>query len=71
MGPSPGDLPDPGLEPESLLSPVFAGGFFTTSATWEAHVTTEEPFGCSGCIFSVVKRHNNSSHMDSTVVLSD
>ena len=32
----PGDLPDPGIEPVSLMSPVLAGGFFTTSATWEA-----------------------------------
>ena len=28
--PSPGDLPDPGIEPESLVSPALAGGFFTT-----------------------------------------
>ena len=28
--PPPGDLPDPGIEPESLMSPAFAGGFFTT-----------------------------------------
>ena len=34
--PSPGDLPNPGIEPASLRSPVLAGGFFTTSATWEA-----------------------------------
>ena len=34
--PPPGDLPDPGIEPTSLLSPALAGGFFTTSATWEA-----------------------------------
>ena len=34
--PSPGHLPDPGTEPRSLVSPVLAGGFFTTSATWEA-----------------------------------
>ena len=33
--PSPGDLPDPGMEPESLVSPALAGGFFTTSATWQ------------------------------------
>ena len=33
--PSPGDLPDSGIEPPSLLSPARAGGFFTTSATWE------------------------------------
>ena len=34
--PPPVDLPNPGIEPESLLSPTLAGGFFTTSATWEA-----------------------------------
>ena len=33
--PPPGDLPDPGIEPASLISPALAGGFFTTSATWE------------------------------------
>ena len=31
---SPEDLPDPGIEP-ALMSPALAGGFFTTSATWE------------------------------------
>ena len=30
--PSPGDLPHPGIKPES---PALAGGFFTTGATWE------------------------------------
>ena len=34
--PLPGDLSDPGIEPTSLTSPALAGGFFTTSATWEA-----------------------------------
>ena len=33
--PLPGDLPDPGIELISQ-SPGLAGGFFTTSATWEA-----------------------------------
>ena len=28
--PSPGNLPDPGTEPESLMSPALAGRFFTT-----------------------------------------
>ena len=28
------DPPDPGIEPASLMSPVLAGGFFTTSTTW-------------------------------------
>ena len=35
--PPPGDLPNPGIEPTSLVSPALAGGFFTTGATWEAH----------------------------------
>ena len=34
--PSPGDLPDPGIEPKSLMSLKLSGGFFTTSATCEA-----------------------------------
>ena len=32
----PGGLPLPGIEPMSLMSPALAGGFFTTSTTWEA-----------------------------------
>ena len=35
-GPPPGDLPDSGIEPTSLMSPALAGGFLTASATWEA-----------------------------------
>ena len=31
-----GDLPDPGIEPVSLTSTASEGGFFITSATWEA-----------------------------------
>ena len=38
MGSSPGDLPDPGIEPGSLKFPALAGEFFTTRATWEAHL---------------------------------
>ena len=34
--PPPEDLPNPGIKPASLMSPAWAGGFFTTSATWEA-----------------------------------
>ena len=34
--PLPGDLPDPGIEPTSFMSPALAGRFFTTSATGEA-----------------------------------
>ena len=38
--PSSGDLPNTGIEPRSLMSPALAGGFFTTSTTWEAHICT-------------------------------
>ena len=39
--PPPGDLPNPGIEPTSRMSPALAEGFFTSSATWEAlfHLT--------------------------------
>ena len=39
--PPPGDLPDSGIKPISLVSPAVAGvcgGVFTTSATWETPV---------------------------------
>ena len=35
--PSPGHLPNPGIEHVSLKSPILADGFFTTRATGEAH----------------------------------
>ena len=31
--PPPGDLPNPGIEPSSLVSPALAGRFFTNGAT--------------------------------------
>ena len=43
----PGDLPNPWIEHESLISPALAGRFFTTCATWE------EPIW--GMVFSKVK----------------
>ena len=53
--PPPEDLPDPRIKPKSLLSPALAGGFFTTSATWEA--PGEEELGgptlCSGLSLSL------------------
>ena len=45
--PSPGDLPNPGIEPASLKFPALAGGFFTTSTTWEAQTL---------CIFTDFKK---------------
>jgi len=35
---SPGDLPNPGIEPVSTAPIALAGGFFTTSATWETQL---------------------------------
>ena len=37
--PPPGTLPNPGSKPTSLTSPALAGGFFATSAAWEAQNT--------------------------------
>ena len=34
--PTPEDLPKPGIESASLVSPALAGRFFTTSTPWEA-----------------------------------
>ena len=41
--PPPGNLPDSGIEPESLMSPALGGRFFTTSTTWEARSQTGAP----------------------------
>ena len=38
--PPPGDLPDPGMTPVSLVSAPLAGGFLSTGATWEAQQTS-------------------------------
>ena len=40
--PSPGDLPDSGIQPASLDSPVLAGRFLMTRGTWE----TSHPHKC-------------------------
>ena len=38
--PSSRDLPDPGIQPTFLPSPALADKIFTTSATWEAQVSS-------------------------------
>ena len=38
--PPPGDLLDPGIEPESLVSPALSGKFFYRCTTWEAQIKT-------------------------------
>ena len=51
--PPPGDLPNPGIQPASLISPALAGGFFTTSASWEA---------CTICELLVVRLYELCRH---------
>ena len=41
--PPPGDLPDPGIEPLTLISPALTGGFFTTSTTWKPILYPTDP----------------------------
>ena len=40
--PFPGDLHNPGIKSASFGSPALVGGFFTTSATWEACLVTRK-----------------------------
>ena len=37
--PPPRNLPDPGIEPVSLVSPTLEGGFFATRPTWKAPIS--------------------------------
>ena len=54
--PSPGDIRNSGIEPTSPVSLALAGGFFTTSAAWEAltslcvgrSATPRAPLHCTG-----------------------
>ena len=55
--PPPGDLLHPGIEPTSLMSPAQAGRFFTTSATWEAPLYTQDTliyFGKNSLWYSLI-----------------
>ena len=58
--PPPGDFPNLGIEPVSLTSPMLAGRFFTTSATWEA---PPFPYMCTLSQFTV---GNNIYHYITT-----
>ena len=66
--PSPGDLPDPGIEPMTLRPPALAGRYFTTSATWEAQRTCILYSKCSllhqeHVTYSCVQEHVNQEHV--------
>ena len=51
--PPPGDLPDPGIEPVSLMSPALQAGSFTTELPGKPSAVTEEPNSTSSIIFIV------------------
>ena len=53
----PGDLPDPGLGPMFLTSPALAGGFSTTSTTWE-----EVPYNPAIPLTGIHPRQGKSIH---------
>ena len=60
-----GDLPDPRIEPMSLMSPALVGGFFTTTSTWEALVSWSAQVNI--LFHKMVQRHqwiNNESKSD-------
>jgi hypothetical protein len=50
--PPPGDLPDPGIEPASLMSLALAGGFFTTREAWEAWEESGQNMLIEGSVLS-------------------
>ena len=58
--PPPEDLPNPGIEPPSLMFPTSVGGFFTTNAIWEAQNSTSVQFSRS--VVSDSLRPHESQH---------
>ena len=52
--PTPGYLPNPGIEPKSPVSLALAGGFFTNSATWEEKMALNSGRAISYCFSAVV-----------------
>ena len=50
--PAPGGLPDPGIEPASLVFPVLAGRFFTTAPSGKPQSWTELEFKPRCVLFS-------------------
>ena len=51
-----GDLPDPGMEPVSLVSPAVAGGFFTTALPGKLHKIVTVANNTVLCPSKLVKR---------------
>ena len=57
--PPPGDLPHPGIEPESFMSPALAGKFFTTSTIRKVKVTvvsnSTQPHGLCSFVHGILQ----------------
>ena len=51
---SPGDLPNLGIEPESLKSSALAGRFFTTSTTGKPFYSFNIPYICCTTAFIII-----------------
>ena len=64
--PPPGNLPDRGIEPASLMSPALTGGFFTTSTTWKALGHTLYLINNSSMALSYFLSISNSDHGEGT-----
>jgi len=60
--PSPGHLPDPGIEPASLTSPALASEFFTSSATVYKIVNKDLPSSAGNYIQYLVITHNGKEY---------
>ena len=66
--PPPGDLPDPGIQPVSLMSPALAGGFFITSTIQEAqHTHTHTHTHTHIHIIPIMKRWSYIYSVDWTI----
>ena len=68
--PSPGDLPNQGIEPRCLMSPALAGRFFTTTATGEAlplHVSlTQLQARWPHCFWNMPRTSSRSEYLPET-----
>ena len=59
---SPGDLLNPGIKLASFMSPALAGGFFVTSATWEAPAESVEKRDSESMASDEGKKAEEPSH---------
>ena len=59
---SPGDLLNPGIKLASFMSPALAGGFFITSATWEAPAESVEKRDSESMASDEGKKAEEPSH---------